>query len=53
MSEVPVALALIFFLLVALVPAALLSIAKRIWLAILIDSKFSTKLHGIGLSQIF
>ena len=42
-----------FFLLVALVPAALLSIAKRIWLAILIDSKFSTKLHGIGLSQIF
>ena len=27
-----------------------MSIAKRIWPAILIDSKFSTKLHGIGLS---
>ena len=30
-----------------------MSIAKRIWPAILIDSKFSTKLHGTGLSPIF
>lgn len=27
--------------------------AKRIWPAILIDSKFPTKLHGTGLSPIF
>ena len=33
---------------------AAMSIAKRIWPAILIDSKFSTKLcHGTGLSPIF